>query len=67
MPIIRTGPPMVNSVIISNHLTQMVNFPTHISECDSHSPALLDLFVSSDASTYSAIIFSYAFSNIFSE
>ena len=27
---------------ISNDLTQMVNFPTPISDCDSHSPALLD-------------------------
>ena len=33
---------------ISNDLTQMVNFPTRISNCDSHSPALLDLFLSSD-------------------
>ena len=29
---------------ISNDLTQMVNFPTRIPECDSHSPALLDFF-----------------------
>ena len=35
---------------VSNDLTQMVNFPTRIPDCDSHSPALLDLFVSSDAS-----------------
>ena len=28
----------------------MVNFPTRIPDCDSHSPALLDLFISSDAS-----------------
>ena len=35
---------------ISNDLTQMVNFPTRISDYDSHSPALLDLFLSSDAS-----------------
>ena len=28
----------------------MVNFPTWIPDCDSHSPALLDLFFSSDAS-----------------
>ena len=27
----------------------MVNFPTRIPDCDSHSPALLDLFLSSDA------------------
>ena len=30
---------------ISNDLTQMVNFPTRIPDCDSHSPALLDLFL----------------------
>ena len=35
---------------ISNDLTQMVDFPTQIPDCDSHSPALLDLFISSDAS-----------------
>ena len=30
---------------ISNDLTQMVNFPTRIPDCDSHSTALLDLFL----------------------
>ena len=35
---------------ISNDLTQMVDFPTRIADCDSHNPALLDLFLSSDAS-----------------
>ena len=30
---------------ISYNLTQMVNFPTRISDCDSHSPALLDFFL----------------------
>ena len=35
---------------ISNGLTQMVNFPTRIPDCHSHSPAFLDLFRSSDAS-----------------
>ena len=29
---------------ISNDLAHMVNFPTRISGCDSHSPVLLDLF-----------------------
>ena len=33
---------------ISNDLTQMINFPTQIPDCDSHSPTLLDLFLSSD-------------------
>ena len=42
---------------ISNDLNQMVNFPTRISGCDSHSPALLDLFLSSD----SGICFTTAF------
>ena len=41
----------------SNDLTQMVNFPTWISDSDSHSSALLDLFISSDASIYSAMGF----------
>ena len=35
---------------ISNDLTQMINFPTWITDCDSHSPAFLDLFISSDTS-----------------
>ena len=33
---------------ISNDLAQMVNFPPWIPDCDSHSPALLDLFGNSD-------------------
>ena len=36
----------------------MVNFPTRIPDCDSHSPALLDLFISSDASIGSTMAFS---------
>ena len=42
---------------ISNDLTQIVNFPTQIPDCDSHSPALLDLFLSSDASICSTMAF----------
>ena len=42
---------------ISHDLTQMVNFPTWIPECDSHSPALLDLFLSSDATICSTVAF----------
>ena len=42
---------------ISNDLNQMVNSPTWITACDSHSPALLDLILSSDAS----ICFTMAF------
>ena len=42
---------------ISNDLTQMVDFPTRIPDCDSHSPALLDLFLSSGASICSTMAF----------
>ena len=42
---------------ISNDLTQMVDFPTRIPDSDSHSPALLDLFLSSDASICSTMAF----------
>ena len=42
---------------ISNDLTQMFNFPTWIPDCDSHSFALLDLFISSDTSVCSTIVF----------
>ena len=37
---------------ISNDLTQIVNFPTLIPDCDSDRPALLDLFLSSDATIF---------------
>ena len=40
---------------ISNDLTQIVNFPTRIPDCDSHSLALLNLFISSDASICSTM------------
>ena len=43
--------------ITSNELTQIVNFPTRIPDCDSHSPALLDLFISADASICSTMAF----------
>ena len=42
---------------ISNDLNQMVNFAMRIPDCDSHSPALLDLFLSSDASICSTMAF----------
>ena len=35
----------------------MVNFSTWIPDCDSHSPALFDLFISSDASICSTMTF----------
>ena len=52
--IIRTGLPVLVELIdlvnsynssISNDLTQIVNFPTRIPDCDFHSPALLDLLL----------------------
>ena len=62
--IIRTGLPILVELIdlvssyncsISTDLTQMVNFPTRIPDCDSHSPAVLDLFISSDATICSTV------------
>ena len=35
----------------------MVNFPTQITDCDSQSPALFDLLLSSDASICSTMTF----------
>ena len=46
---------LVNSIII--FLSRMASFPTQISDYDSHSPALLDLFISSDASICSRMAF----------
>ena len=43
--------------VFTNDLTQMVNFPTWIPNCDSLSSALLDLFLSSDASIFSTMAF----------
>ena len=42
---------------ISNDLTQIVNFPTWIPDCFSHSPALFDFFLSSEASICSTMAF----------
>ena len=64
MSIIRTGLPILVELInlvnsynfsIANDLTQMVNFPTRIPDCDSHNPALLDLFLTPDASICSTM------------
>ena len=41
----------------SDDLTQMVNFPTRIPDCDSHSPALLNSFPSSDTCICSTMAF----------
>ena len=48
---------LVNSVIISNDFTQIVNFLTWFPDCDFHSPALLDFFLSSDTSICSTMAF----------
>ena len=48
---------LINPVIIFLSQTQMVNFPTQIPHCDSDSPALLDLFFSSDTSVYPTMAF----------
>ena len=40
---------------ISNDLTQMVNFTPRIPDCDSRSPVLLDLFISSKVNICSAM------------
>ena len=42
---------------ISNDLTRMAHFPTQIPDCDSHSPALLNLFLCSDTSMCSTLAF----------
>ena len=42
---------------ILNDLIQMVNFPSWIADCDSHSATLLDLYLSSDASICSTMAF----------
>ena len=41
----------------SNDLTQMVNFPSWIPDCNSHSSALLDLFISFNSSICSTMGF----------
>ena len=45
------------NVPVLNDLTQMANFSTQIPDCDSHRPALLGLFLSSDASICSIMAF----------
>ena len=43
--------------LISNDLTQMFNCPTRITDCNFHSSAILNLFLSSDASICFALLF----------
>ena len=51
----RTDRPGQLYFCISNDPTQMVNFPTRIPDCDSHNPALSDLFLSSNTSICSTM------------
>ena len=44
--------------LISNELIRMVNFSTRITDSNSHSPDLLDLFIFSDAIICSTLAFS---------
>ena len=57
----RPGKPSYKFCLIFSFLffyfTQMVNFPTRILDCDSHSPALLVLFISSDPIKCSIVAF----------
>ena len=59
--IIRTGlcilMELIDLVNFCYSLTQMVNFPTQIPDCDSHIPALLHFFLSSHASICSTVAF----------
>ena len=48
-PIIRADFPILVEQII-NVISQIINFHTQIHNCDSHSPAFLYLFISSDSS-----------------
>ena len=52
----RPGEPCCNFAI-SNDLTQTINFLILIPHCEAHNLALLDLFISSDASICSAMVF----------
>ena len=45
------------NLFVPNDLSQMVNFPSRIPDCDSHGSAFLDLFLSSDVSICSAVAF----------
>ena len=52
-PIMKNPADLMNSAItFSNDLTQMVSFSTWILACDSHSPPLLNSFISSNSAIY---------------
>ena len=51
---------LVNSVttlFTSSDLTQMVNYPTSLPDCNSPILALLDLFISSNPGIFPAVVF----------
>ena len=54
----RPGELCYNFSQISNELTQNINFRTRITDCDSHSPALIYLFLLMLASICSTMVFS---------
>ena len=51
---------LCRNVSISEDLPLNVNWPAQIPDCDSHSSALLDLFLSPDASICSAVVFCFS-------
>ena len=53
-----------NSVIILSDLAQLVNFPAWIPDCDSHSPALLDFFLSSEAGVLINVLINILLSSV---
>ena len=53
----RTGLPILVELIALLRLRCLLSFPTWIPDSDFHSPALLDLFLSSDASICSTMAF----------
>ena len=54
----RPGELCYKMTLISNELIRMVNFSTRITDSNSHSPDLLDLFIFSDAIICSTLAFS---------
>ena len=48
---------LCNNFSILNDVAQVVNILTQITDCDSHSPTLLDFFLSSDANICSTMAF----------
>ena len=49
--------PVIRKDSVTHNILIMVNVPTRIPDCDCHSPALLDLFLSCDGGVSSAMTF----------